>query len=543
MELAALADLWRRRTAEEDAGDRGAAEHAADEVAAALTLTGHAADTLLDLAITLGRLPLTSAALAAGDIDVPRAKVIADQVTGLSDDHAAAVEQAVIGRAVGQTTGQLRAAAHQAALAADPAAAAKRKEQALRQARVERWSEGTGTAALAGRDLPPAPALAADTNLTTLANDLKAAGVPGTLDTLRASVYLALLAGTPLATLLPAGPAGTTRAGAAPSSSTTLEGGWPRSGQPGNDGWPADRGPGRPGQPGGDLTTSGQSADDWPGDNGLSASERPSNRGRPHDSEPASPGQPGSDRAFNDQPGSGKANAANIPGAEPGEDGLPCRADWPRPFPATATSTSTSTRGSINLTLPLATWLGISQEPGHAAGHGPLDATDSRELANALAAHPGNQLCLTLTGPDGRPVAHGCARTGPPPGRRRTRAPTGAGERGRPPPRSRDGHPKSRDGTWTFTLTLLDTGDCDHAWQTPAYKPTPGLRHLVNIRQPTCVFPGCRRPAKQCDADHTIAYDQRRPHLPMQPRPAMPSPSPHQASPWLGPSRKPPPAR
>jgi hypothetical protein len=56
-------------------------------------------------------------------------------------------------------------------------------------------------------------------------------------------------------------------------------------------------------------------------------------------------------------------------------------------------------------------------------------------------------------------------------------------------------------------LTLLDTGDCDHAWQTPAYKPTPGLRHLVNIRQPTCVFPGCRRPAKQCDADHTIAYD------------------------------------
>ena len=218
MELAALADLWRRRTAEEDAGDRGAAEHAADEVAAALTLTGHAADTLLDLAITLGRLPLTSAALAAGDIDVPRAKVIADQVTGLSDDHAAAVEQAVIGRAVGQTTGQLRAAAHQAALAADPAAAAKRKEQALRQARVERWSEGTGTAALAGRDLPPAPALAADTNLTTLANDLKAAGVPGTLDTLRASVYLALLAGTPLATLLPAGPAGTTRAGAAPAA-------------------------------------------------------------------------------------------------------------------------------------------------------------------------------------------------------------------------------------------------------------------------------------------------------------------------------------
>jgi hypothetical protein len=59
----------------------------------------------------------------------------------------------------------------------------------------------------------------------------------------------------------------------------------------------------------------------------------------------------------------------------------------------------------------------------------------------------------------------------------------------------------------TFTITPL-TGCCDHALETPAYQPTPTLRHLAGIRHNTCVFPGCRRPAAQCDDDHTIPYDQ-----------------------------------
>jgi len=190
MELAAARHLWFRREAEENAGDTGAAARVDAEIAAALTLTARAADTELGLAIALGRLPLTSAALAAGAIDAPRAKAIAEEVTGLSDEHTAAVEQAVITAAGRQTTGQLRAATRRAALTADPAAARKRKEEALREARVERWSEHAGTAALAGRDLPPAAVLAADSNLTALAKQLKAAGTPGTLDTLRAPPQL-----------------------------------------------------------------------------------------------------------------------------------------------------------------------------------------------------------------------------------------------------------------------------------------------------------------------------------------------------------------
>src|SRR5262249_57406190 len=62
-----------------------------------------------------------------------------------------------------------------------------------------------GTAALAGRDLPPPSVLAADQNLTALAKQLKAVGVPGTMDTLRAEAFLALLAGTSVDSLLPRG--------------------------------------------------------------------------------------------------------------------------------------------------------------------------------------------------------------------------------------------------------------------------------------------------------------------------------------------------
>jgi hypothetical protein len=56
-------------------------------------------------------------------------------------------------------------------------------------------------------------------------------------------------------------------------------------------------------------------------------------------------------------------------------------------------------------------------------------------------------------------------------------------------------------------MTLLDTGGCDHPWETPAYQPTARLRHLVHVRHATCTYPGCRRPARQCDEDHTLAYD------------------------------------
>ena len=102
----------------------------------------------------------------------------------LDDVAANAVAAAVAGEAPGLTTGQLRALLRRAVLALDPDAAAKRRAQGERQARVEVWAEPSGTAALAGRDLPPAAVVAADKRITSLALALKAAGVDGTMDQL-----------------------------------------------------------------------------------------------------------------------------------------------------------------------------------------------------------------------------------------------------------------------------------------------------------------------------------------------------------------------
>jgi hypothetical protein len=507
MELAAVGDLWRRRWTEEQVGDTGAARHADDEIAAALTLTGRAADQVLSLAVALRRLPLTSRALTAGDIDLPRAIVIADEVTGLDNEHAAAVEQVIIGKAAGQTTGQLRAATRRAVLSADPRAARKRKERALQDARVERWDEHGGTAALAGRDLPPASVLAADQNLSALARQLESAGAAGTLDQLRAQVYLALLTGASASSLIPAGPG----------------------------------------------TASGTSFADSPRDFADLAGDSPAGT-TPDFCPPARPSAFGG-LGIPANPG---LSASPGTAASPGDADSPSTAASPGTAETPETTGTTGTTGAffastaVNLTMPLASWLGLSDEPGDAAGFGPLDADDSRAIADALSARADTRWCLTLTDSHGRPVVHGCARAGPPPSQRRVKPPRppGAQETGfrdgpagspgdrpagrphdRPPDGTHDspaGRPHDRpadsprDGpgtgapsapeacapgkTWTFRLTFLAADGCDHARETAVYRPSPGLRHLVEIRHATCTYPGCRRPATRCDADHTVAY-------------------------------------
>jgi hypothetical protein len=76
-----------------------------------------------------------------------------------------------------------------------PKKAWKRREVAARFARVERWAEDSGNAALAGRELSPEEVLAADQRITAWAQELKKAGLEGDMDVLRARAYLDLLLG------------------------------------------------------------------------------------------------------------------------------------------------------------------------------------------------------------------------------------------------------------------------------------------------------------------------------------------------------------
>jgi Domain of unknown function (DUF222) len=242
LELAAVAELDARRAG--PGGREG--EHVAEELAAALTLTGRSAGALLELARRLERLPQTTALLAAGVIDRSGAAVIADQLSLLDGDAAAAVEDRIAPRAGQLTTGQLAAACQRAVLAHDPQAAARRKDRAEKQARVECWAEPAGTGAIAGRDLNLAAVIAADKHLDAAARWLTQHGAPGPVDQLRAQAFLARLTGQPLGSLLPVAPdtaRGDRPASFAPGSSA------PGSSAPGQQRTRRPPGPGRARRP------------------------------------------------------------------------------------------------------------------------------------------------------------------------------------------------------------------------------------------------------------------------------------------------------
>src|ERR1700733_2843526 len=125
-ELAGVAELARRRpvpgTPPGQAGQMPGqvSEYVADEVAAALTLTGRAAQGHVWLAVGLAAHWRTAAALAAGRIDLPKALVMLAAVWPLGAIEAAAIEAAVLPVAGGMTTGELRAWLAQLVLAVDP---------------------------------------------------------------------------------------------------------------------------------------------------------------------------------------------------------------------------------------------------------------------------------------------------------------------------------------------------------------------------------------------------------------------------------------
>src|ERR1700761_7578266 len=220
--LAAVAELARRRPAARTApagpGEFPAqlSEFIGNEVAAALTLTGRTAGGYLELALDLAiRLPGTARALRGGVIDCQRARIICDLTRVLADDQAREVEARIFPQAGQQTSGQLRAAVARAVLAADPGAAARRREQAQKDPRVCRWQEDAGTAALAGFGLPPDEVLEADQRITARALALRAAGLAGSLGQLRARAYLDTLLGQDST---PAQPAATSTPVAPPTS-------------------------------------------------------------------------------------------------------------------------------------------------------------------------------------------------------------------------------------------------------------------------------------------------------------------------------------
>ena len=172
-------------------------EFTRDQLAFALGESRYQADALLVLAWHLAtRLGATLDALRDGTITRRKAELIVWATQHLDGDEVRKVEAKVLGRAGRLTPGSLRAAVARAVMEVAPDKARKRREEAARDARVQRWAEDSGNAALMGRELPPDEVLACDQRITWWAEELRKAGLDGGIDAIRARALLDLLLGT-----------------------------------------------------------------------------------------------------------------------------------------------------------------------------------------------------------------------------------------------------------------------------------------------------------------------------------------------------------
>src|SRR5690348_9522763 len=198
--LAAVAEFIRRRPRPGSPLDGRAQlpedwdESITAEVAGVLAESRSAADAMLDLAHDLEvNLPGTKAAFRDGILRQSKVVIIARATALLDPAEARAAERLVLDRAGRLTPGALRAAIARAVMEVAPKKARKRREAAAKDARVERWAEDSGNAALAGHELPPDEVLAADQRITAWALELKKSGLEGDMDVLRARAFLDLL--------------------------------------------------------------------------------------------------------------------------------------------------------------------------------------------------------------------------------------------------------------------------------------------------------------------------------------------------------------
>jgi Domain of unknown function (DUF222) len=362
-----VAELDRRRTRPD--GREG--EHVDAELGAELRLTPRAAQDLLFYSLEIQRLEPVRALLAAGVIDPKRAQTIARHLEPLSDEHAAEVLEMILPRVGEMTTGWLSQALTSAVKKVDPEGARRRKQEGQEDARVECYAEDDGNAALSGRHLEPAQAIAADKNIRALAQTLKDQGTEGTLEQLCAAVFLALLSCQPLPAPTPA---------PAPASNS----------QPGTPASPASSG-----QPGSGTSASPDATNSTGAADGASTDA-----------------STGTDAGTGTGTGAGSTGTTGGTGQAPAATGTPVSAGVPAGL-----------SGSVHLTMPASAFFGQDDAPGQVGGFGAADADTCRELAGWLAEGGKARWCITLTDRHGRPVAHGCARAGPgPPASRNTRS-------------------------------------------------------------------------------------------------------------------------
>ena len=478
----------------------------------ALKLTHYQAEELADLAVTLTwRLMATGRALAAGSVDLDRARLVAQATSVLPEDRARAVEQTILPAAGGLVRTELRDRLARAVINADPDGAERRREQAERQADVRLHPDDDQTATITGSKLPQIHAAAAIARLTALARACKAAGMPGTLGFHRAQTMIALILGT----LPPIPP---------------VEGAPPDQPPPDND----DPGPADP----------ADYADPGHGEPWLAELPAPRDEDAPPDDglDDGQDPQDGSwDPAEEDEDVYGTAPLPAWPALSAIPPALARRPAGPldgRPVP-----------GLLDAVVPWATLAGLTDRPGTLGRIGPVTAAQARLLAQAAQADPAAQWRVIVTNSAGQAIAvtrirrprhrdrDGPSRSAGLVGRitvtisqdtiaaavQQAGSSRGLGPPGRTWPGGSAGGPGPPGGIVAAALRAASralaraqalaeedatAGGCAHIDESPAYRPPPRLREFVTARDVTCRSAVCRQPAWRADLDHTRPYDQ-----------------------------------
>jgi hypothetical protein len=469
LKYAAVAELIRRRP-EPGAAVAGAArmplvweEFTETELTDALAETRWQAEAMLALAHDLEvKLPGTKAAFRAGVLRESKVQIIASAVTALDPAEARAVEALVLGRAGRLTPGGLRAAIKRAVIEVAPGKARKRREEARRDARVQRWLEDSGNAALMGRELPPAEVLAADQRITWWATRLKAAGLDGDMDVLRARAYLDLLLNKDSRPAVPP-------AGAAAGQDC------------------ADSPSGEPGKPGDDTDDT-----DGAGEAADGGSQAPHPAG-PH----VPPGTSVLPAGF-----AGRLHLTITLTTLLGLAERPGEISGLGPVdPALARDLAHAAAANPKTTYCLS----VTDDQGHAIGHGCARPEPKSHARPARRDKPAPPRGHAPPGGPAPPGDHDPPASRPPP----RFAFTASGEHGPPGGysawRLSTGQPGQRDLLITLDPIALET--CDHRFEARGHDPGVKLRHLAQIRHATCVAPTCRRPASNCDFEHNIPYE------------------------------------
>lgn len=416
---------------------------ASSEVAAALTWTSRTADRELDLAqVVVRALPEVFAALWAGEIDRGKAVVFAgylDPAHGVTPEQAAVICARLLPIAPKLTTAQLRGRLWRAVLAIDPGWARLRYTRAVRGRVVTAVLADDGTVTITGSGLPVDEAAVACARVDRLAEAAKRAGHPGRVGQIAADVYLGLL----------------------------------------------------------DGRFDGLSEEQI-----IAALLREL---RPEDT--------CADDASDDQASDGHS------GGEHGSDD-PARDDGPA---AGHAGTRETTPTGVEIRVGLATLLGLDERPGEIPGLGPVLPGVARDLV--ACQQRGAEWRFAVTDPDGHLLLAGVTR------RRPRCTPVAEPTVGR----CSGGIVELQIGADQLTELVELIGDqaadpaaplwitawaiviADIAAQFAARHallaaldgrpldrfPGPALARHVQVRDRTCSHPGCRRPARRCDLDHT----------------------------------------